>query len=82
MHIDCNRCEMRGIACADCVVSALLGPPGEEPQLTLAEQRAIRVLADAGMVAPLRLVVVQEDGDDVQGDDDDTESGSTRSAAG
>ena len=28
MLIDCERCVMRDIACADCVVTALLGPPG------------------------------------------------------
>ena len=30
MIIDCDSCEVRSLACDDCVVSALLGgPPGE-----------------------------------------------------
>ena len=29
MIIDCDSCEVRGLACDDCVVTALLGgPPG------------------------------------------------------
>ena len=55
MLIDCDRCEMRGIACPDCVVTALLGPGQPQPDLDPAEQRALRVLADARLVAPLRL---------------------------
>jgi hypothetical protein len=55
MLIDCDRCEMRGIACPDCVVTALLGPDQPQPDLDAAEQRALRVLADARLVAPLRL---------------------------
>jgi hypothetical protein len=61
MLIDCERCEMRDIACADCVVTALLGPPGEPGQparpaeIGEAERRALRVLADARLVSPLRM---------------------------
>ncbi len=55
MLIDCDRCEMRGIGCPDCVVTALLGPGQPRPELDAAEQRALRVLADARLVAPLRL---------------------------
>jgi hypothetical protein len=55
MLIDCDRCEMRGIACPDCVVTALLGPGQPQPDLDPAEQRALRVLADARLVSPLRL---------------------------
>lgn len=55
MLIDCSQCQMRGIACADCVVSALLGPPAQPAELGEAEQRALRVLADARLVSPLRL---------------------------
>ena len=55
MVIDCDTCEVRGAACADCVVSVLLGPPAEllleEP-----ERAALHVLADVGLVPPLRLV--------------------------
>ena len=55
MLIDCDRCEMRGIACPECVVTALLGPGQPQPDLDAAEQRALRVLADARLVSPLRL---------------------------
>jgi hypothetical protein len=55
MLIDCDRCEMRDIACPDCVVTALLGPGEPQPELDAAEQRALRVLADARLVPPLRL---------------------------
>ena len=54
MIIDCDRCEMRDIACDDCVVNVLLSSPaptdvGEETAL------ALRNLADGGLVPPLRL---------------------------
>jgi hypothetical protein len=55
MLIDCERCEMRDMACADCVVTALLGPPGPAAEIGEAERRALRVLADARMVSPLRM---------------------------
>ncbi|MGH3414482.1 MAG: hypothetical protein ACRDPH_15510 [Marmoricola sp.] len=55
IRIDCDTCLVRGLACHDCVVSALLGPP---PELSLDtdEQAALAVLADSGLVPPLRLV--------------------------
>ena len=28
MVIDCDRCEVRGLACGDCVIGVLLGVPG------------------------------------------------------
>jgi hypothetical protein len=67
MLIDCERCVMRDIVCADCVVTALLrlpgqpGQPGQAGQLGRpaeigeAERRALRVLADAKLVSPLRM---------------------------
>ncbi len=55
MLIDCDSCEMRDVACADCVITALLGPAGQPPEIGAAERRALRVLADARLVAPLRL---------------------------
>ncbi len=55
MLIDCDRCVMRDIACPDCVVTALLGTGGEDAELGADERRALRVLADARLVAPLRL---------------------------
>jgi hypothetical protein len=64
MLIDCDRCVMRDIACADCVVTALLRLPGQPRQagqlgrlaeIGEAERRALRVLADAKLVSPLRM---------------------------
>ena len=51
--IDCDDCAMRGPACADCVVSVLLGPP---PELRADERAALEVLAEAGLAPRLRLV--------------------------
>jgi len=55
MLIDCERCVMRDIACADCVVTALLGPGQPATEIGEAERRALRVLADARLVSPLRM---------------------------
>ena len=54
-RIDCDSCVVRGLACHDCVVTVLLGPP---PELTLddTERHALELLADGGLVPPLRLV--------------------------
>jgi hypothetical protein len=51
---------MRDIACVDCVVGALLNiDASAEKGATIGEpeRRALRTLADAGMVPPLRLVL-------------------------
>lgn len=55
VRVDCDSCLVRGLACHDCVVSVLLGPP---PELAFDEdeQRALTVLADQGLVPPLRMV--------------------------
>lgn len=55
MHIDCDTCVVRGLSCHDCVVTVLLGPP---PELSFdhEEQQALAVLADSGLVPPLRMV--------------------------
>jgi hypothetical protein len=55
VRIDCDTCLVRGLACHDCVVTVLLGPP---PELSLDadEEAALSVLADSGLVPPLRLV--------------------------
>jgi len=58
--IDCDRCSLRGIGCGDCVVTVLLGGPPYGVPLDDAERRAIDVLADAGLVPPLRMVEVVE----------------------
>jgi hypothetical protein len=54
MIIDCERCEMRNVACDDCVVSFLLAAP---PTRELADEEAgaLAVLAEVGLVPPLRM---------------------------
>jgi hypothetical protein len=37
MVIDCDRCEVRGRACGDCVVGVLLGVPGVPRSVTSPE---------------------------------------------
>jgi hypothetical protein len=65
MTIECDRCQVRGIACGNCAVTAIMseGPvesegPGEgaaaRPELGAAEVRALTVLANAGLIPPLR----------------------------
>ena len=56
MLIDCETCAVRGDACADCVVTVLLGAPPEGVELEPDEARALEVLAGSGLVPPLRLV--------------------------
>ena len=55
VHIDCDTCVVRGLACHDCVVTVLLGPP---PELGFDEdeRRALDVLAGSGLIPPLRMV--------------------------
>lgn len=57
MLIDCDRCEVRDLACDDCVVTALLGAPRSGLEIDDREQRALGALAEVGMVPPLRLVL-------------------------
>lgn len=59
--IDCDDCEVRGVGCDDCVVTAILraAPPSRRPVRTALDSEqleALDMLADAGLVAPLRLV--------------------------
>lgn len=60
MLIDCDSCQMRDIACADCVVGALISdiaaPAPDPAEIGEPERRALRTLASAGLVPPLRLV--------------------------
>ena len=53
--IDCDTCAVRGLACHDCVVTVLLGPPPEQG-FGAEEERALDVLADSGLVPKLRMV--------------------------
>lgn len=55
MLIECEGCEVRGSACGDCVVTAVLGvSPAQPVDLDDRELAALGLLADVGMVAPLR----------------------------
>jgi hypothetical protein len=64
MIIDCGTCAVAGLSCDDCVVSVLLGVPemsGHAGPAVVAQfddehAAALGVLADSGLVPPLRLV--------------------------
>ena len=57
MIIDCDACVMDGTsACADCIVTVLLGRDDGPLSLISEEEAAISNLAEAGLVSPLRLV--------------------------
>jgi hypothetical protein len=55
MLIDCDSCEVRGDACGDCMVTALLGMP-KPVDLADDEASALGALSEAGLLPPLRLV--------------------------
>jgi len=52
MIIDCRSCQAPGAGCADCAATTLLG--AEYQNLDPAEIRALSVLANAGLIPPLR----------------------------
>jgi hypothetical protein len=54
--IDCDRCEMGETRCRDCAI-AVTETRNVTAQLGRAELRALRVLADAGLVPPLTRVL-------------------------
>ena len=56
LHVDCDSCVARGLACGDCVISVVLGVSPEGVDLDPAEQEALSALAGSGLVPPLRLV--------------------------
>lgn len=58
MIIDCGSCAVAGPACGDCVVTVLLGMPGAPaaPEVPDTHAPALAVLAESGLVPPLRLV--------------------------
>ncbi len=60
MIIDCDTCSMDGTsACDDCVVGGLLSGRFGPLRLDDSEHEALQNLAEAGLVAPLRLVPVE-----------------------
>jgi hypothetical protein len=56
MIVDCDRCEVRGDACQECVITVLLGATPGGIELDATDQRALDTLAEAGMVPRLQLV--------------------------
>jgi hypothetical protein len=56
VQVDCDTCEVRGLACGDCVVTYLLGSAPAGVELDARERAALEVLAASGLVPPLRLV--------------------------
>lgn len=56
LRIDCDECVMRATdACDDCVVTFIVGrEPGDAIVVDAAEQRALRVLGERGLVPGLR----------------------------
>jgi hypothetical protein len=56
LTIDCFECVMRATAaCDDCVVTFLCDrQPEDAVTIDLAEERAVRLLADVGLVPQLR----------------------------
>jgi len=56
LTISCDTCIMRAtVACGDCMVTAIYGREEHHAVvLDLAEQRAVRLLVDAGLVPALR----------------------------
>lgn len=61
MIVDCDRCEVRGDACGDCVITVLLGAPPGGIELDRTDRRALDTLAAAGMVPRLQLVKCDEE---------------------
>lgn len=55
MVIDCDSCTAKPLACEGCVVSFMLGSP-QGAELEREDVRMLDVLADSGLVPPLRLV--------------------------
>jgi hypothetical protein len=64
MIIDCATCIGRPTECADCVVSVVLGSHVGGVDLDADEQTAVAVLADSGLVPPLRLMPAEIPVDD------------------
>jgi len=69
MRIDCDDCRMQDTdVCGDCVVSYIVGrEPGDAVVIDVAEARAVRLLARAGLVPDLRHEPGPEPGDRVVG---------------
>jgi len=55
LHVSCDHCSARGEGCSDCIMSVLLGPTMGRAEFEEPEQRALVLLAEAGLVPPLRM---------------------------
>ena len=56
LHVDCDSCVARGLACNDCVVTVLLGESGGVVDLDADEQSALKALAESGLARIHRFV--------------------------
>ena len=56
MLVDCDQCAVQGPACSGCVVTVLLGSTPDGVEWDETERAALGVLAESGLVPPLRLV--------------------------
>jgi hypothetical protein len=56
MVIDCAHCQVRGVACGDCVVSVVLGAAPDGVEIDEEQRVALEVLALGGLVPRLRLL--------------------------
>lgn len=56
LRIDCGSCRARGPACADCMMTALLGPVEGAVEFDADEVSALRQMTASGLLPPLRLV--------------------------
>jgi hypothetical protein len=56
MLIECDSCAVRDLECDGCIVTELLGIPEGTTGVDIdeGERRALTVLADVGLVPPLR----------------------------
>ena len=56
LTVDCAECAMRDTdVCGDCVVTFIVNrTPGEAVVIDVAEERAVRMMARAGLVPELR----------------------------
>ncbi|MCO6005693.1 hypothetical protein NE236_11935 [Actinoallomurus purpureus] len=57
MIIDCDKCELRNVGCADCVVTAMPVIPESGLEIGPLERRALGILAAEGLIPPLRLTI-------------------------
>lgn len=56
LRIDCGTCAVRGPACGDCMVTALLGVDDGVVELDSDEVSALKAMTEQGLLPPLRLV--------------------------